>query len=140
MGVNVKQLNSLALAYIGDAVYEVHVRHHLIESGGIRPNDLHQKAVSFVSATAQAAIIHDWLDREILSEEEAGVVRRGRNAKSHSTPKNMPIHAYRYATAFEALIGYHFLMKNETRLTELLELSLQFIVNMTTDEEGKDDE
>lgn len=76
MGVNVKQLNSLALAYIGDAVYEVHVRHHLIESGGIRPNDLHQKAVSFVSATAQAAIIHDWLDREILSEEEAGVVRR----------------------------------------------------------------
>src|SRR5690625_7663052 len=104
MGVNVKQLNSLALAYIGDAIYEVHVRHHLIESGQVKPNELHQRAVSFVSATAQAAIIHGWLDRGILSDEEAAVVRRGRNAKSHSTPKNMPIHAYRYATAFEALI------------------------------------
>lgn len=137
MAVNVRQLNSLALAYIGDAVYEVHVRNFLIESGQIRPNELHQKAVTFVAATAQAAIIHDWLDRHILSDEEAAVVRRGRNAKSHSTPKNMPIHAYRYATAFEALIGYHFLAKNEARLEELLELSLQFIVDMTTDEEGK---
>lgn len=136
MELNVKQLNSLALAYIGDAVYEVHVRHYLIKSGRIRPNDLHQEAVSFVAATAQAAIIHDWLDRDLLSDEEAAVVRRGRNAKSHSTPKNMPIHAYRYATAFEALIGYHFLLDNEVRLTELLDLALEFIVKMTSNEEG----
>ena len=129
--VNVKQLNSLALAYIGDAVYEVHVRNHLIMSGQIRPNELHQRAVSFVSATAQASVIHHWIKEEILTEEEAAVVRRGRNAKSHSTPKNMPIHAYRHATAFEALIGYHYLENNETRLQELLHLSVQFIENQT---------
>jgi len=134
--VNVKQLNSLALAYIGDAVYEVHVRNHLIMSGQIRPNELHQRAVSFVSATAQASVIHHWIKEEILTEEEAAVVRRGRNAKSHSTPKNMPIHAYRHATAFEALIGYHYLEKNETRLHELLHLSVQFIENHTINEEG----
>lgn len=134
--VNVKQLNSLALAYIGDAVYEVHVRNHLIMSGQIRPNELHQRAVSFVSATAQASVIHHWIKEEILTEEEAAVVRRGRNAKSHSTPKNMPIHAYRHATAFEALIGYHYLEKNETRLDELLHLSVQFIENHTINEEG----
>ncbi len=137
MEVNVKQLNSLALAYVGDAVYEVHVRHYLIKSGKIRPNDLHQEAVSFVAATGQAAIIHDWLDRGLLSDEEAAVVRRGRNAKSHSTPKNMPINAYRYATAFEALIGYHYLLDHEERLTELLDIALEFIVNMTNNEEGK---
>lgn len=134
--VNVKQLNSLALAYIGDAVYEVHVRNHLIMSGQIRPNELHQRAVSFVSATAQASVIHHWIKEEILTEEEAAVVRRGRNAKSHSTPKNMPIHAYRHATAFEALIGYHYLEKNETRLDELLHLSVQFIEDHTINEEG----
>lgn len=134
--VNVKQLNSLALAYIGDAVYEVHVRNHLIMSGQIRPNELHQRAVSFVSATAQASVIHHWIKEEILTEEEAAVVRRGRNAKSHSTPKNMPIHAYRHATAFEALIGYHYLEKNETRLDELLHLSVQFIEDYTINEEG----
>lgn len=134
--VNVKQLNSLALAYIGDAVYEVHVRNHLIMSGQIRPNELHQRAVSFVSATAQASVVHHWIKEEILTEEEAAVVRRGRNAKSHSTPKNMPIHAYRHATAFEALIGYHYLEKNETRLDELLHLSVQFIEDHTINEEG----
>lgn len=134
--VNVKQLNSLALAYIGDAVYEVHVRNHLILSGQIRPNELHQQAVSFVSATAQASVTHHWIKEEILTEEEAAVVRRGRNAKPQSNPKNMPIHAYRHATAFEALIGYHYLEKNEARLTQLLDLSVAFIEDSTNNKEG----
>src|SRR5699024_7360439 len=102
-------------------------RHHLIMSGQVRPNELHQQAVSFVSATAQASIIHHWIKDKLLSEEEAAIVRRGRNAKSQSTPKNMPIHAYRYSTAFESLIGYHYLEKNEDRLRQLLNLSIQFI-------------
>lgn len=134
--VNVKQLNSLALAYVGDAVYEVHVRNHLIKSGQIRPNELHQLAVSFVSATAQASIVHHWIKEEILSKEEAAVVRRGRNAKSQSTPKNMPIHAYRHATAFEALIGYHYLEENEARLAQLLELSIAFIEESKVHQKG----
>lgn len=136
MKVNVQQLNSLALAYIGDAIYEVHVRSYLINSGQVRPNELHQKAVSFVAATAQASIVHQWLDKGILTEEEATVIRRGRNAKSNSTPKNMPVHAYRYATAFEALIGYHYLAGNEARLHELLDLAIDFIKQDNKDKEG----
>src|SRR5699024_1919373 len=134
--VNVKQLNSLALAYIGDAVYEVHVRNHLIMSGQIRPNELQQRAVSLVSATAKASGIHHWMKEQVLTEEEAPVVRRRRKAKADSTTKNMPIHAYRHATVFEALIGYHYLEKNETRLDELLHLSVQFIEDYTINEEG----
>lgn len=134
MGVNVEQLNSLALAYIGDAVYEVHVRNYLIESGQVRPHELHQKAVSFVAATAQAAIVHEWLDNGVLTEEEMTVVRRGRNAKPNSTPKNMPVHAYRYATAFEALIGYHYLAKNVIRLETLLDMAIASIMRDNSEE------
>ncbi|MEI3607906.1 Mini-ribonuclease 3 [Pseudogracilibacillus sp. SE30717A] len=133
MSVQVKQLNSLALAYVGDAVYELYVRHHLIEAGQVKPNELHKKAITYVAASAQAAIIHHWLDEGKLNEEEAAVVRRGRNAKSGSTPKNMSIQDYRYATAFEALIGYYYLLKNRTRLDELITEAIQYITNKDKD-------
>lgn len=120
-------MKSLALAYMGDAVYEVYVREHLIESGQVKPNQLHQQAVNFVSAKAQADIILTWLDAGYLSEEEMRVVYRGRNAKSGSVPKNTNIQTYRYSTAFEALIGYHYLLKNEERLEELLTTSMTYI-------------
>jgi len=136
MPVNVKQLNSLALAYIGDAVYEVHVRNFLIESGQVRPNELHQEAVSYVEATSQAAVVHNWLDKDLLTEEEQVIIRRGRNAKSNSTPKNMPVQAYRYATAFEALIGYHYLSQNNDRLYELFHQAINFIQKGKKDKEG----
>lgn len=102
MDVDAKQLNSLALAYIGDAVYELYVRNYLIQTGQVKPNELHKHAIMYVSASAQADIIHDWLARKQLTKEEEAVVRRGRNAKSGSTPKNMSVQSYRYATAFEA--------------------------------------
>lgn len=122
-----QQMNSLALAYIGDAVYEVYVRTHLIDEGQVRPHKLHHHAVRFVSAEAQASIIHHWLDSDMLSEEEVAVVKRGRNAKSKSTPRNMAVIDYRFATAFEALIGFHYLMEHETRLNELLEDAVRWI-------------
>lgn len=126
MTVDAKQLNSLALAYIGDAVYELYVRDYLIQSGQVRPHQLHQEAVKFVSANAQSDIIHHWLDSAFLTDEEEAVVRRGRNAKSLSTPKNTSVQSYRYATAFEALIGYHHLLNNTDRLDELLHEAVQF--------------
>lgn len=128
MTVDAKQLNSLALAYIGDAVFEVSVRDHLLQSGQVRPNELHLEAVKYVSAKAQSEIIRHWLAKETLTEEEVAVARRGRNAKSHSIPKNVSVQAYRYSTAFEALIGYHHLSKNEQRLDELLQDAIQFII------------
>lgn len=127
MELEVKQLKSLALAYMGDAVYEMHIREHLLRSGQVKPNQLHRQAVTFVSAKAQAAIILHWLDINLLTEEEEQVVARGRNAKSGSTPKNTNVQTYRYSTAFEALIGYHYLLENKERLHELLSRAVMFI-------------
>jgi ribonuclease III family protein len=127
--IDAKQLNSLALAYIGDAVYEIYVRHHLLEKGTVRPNQLHRAATKFVSAKGQAKVIREILSADFLSEEEIAVVKRGRNAKSGTVPKNTDVQTYRYATAIEALIGYHYLLKNEERLNEIVQFAIQFIEN-----------
>jgi len=129
INVDAKQLNSLALAYIGDAVYELSIREHLIQVGQVKPNALHNEAVKYVSATAQAAIVHEWLAKEALTEEEKAVIRRGRNAKSSSIPKNMSVQSYRYATAFEALLGYHYLLENKQRLNSLIANAIEFVAN-----------
>lgn len=125
--IDEKQLNSLALAYMGDAVFEVYVRRHLIQSGQVRPNQLHREATHYVSAKAQAAIIHKLLDSRSLSEEETAVVKRGRNAKSGSVPKNTDVQTYRYSTAFEALIGYLHLSGQEERLEEIILFAFQMV-------------
>ncbi len=127
--LDVKQLNSLALAYIGDAVYEIYVRHHLLAKGTVRPHQLHKTATSFVSAKGQAKVIREMMSSDFLSEEEIAVVKRGRNAKSGTVPKNTDVQTYRYATAIEALIGYHYLLKNEERLNTIVQFSIQFIEN-----------
>ncbi|UJL46524.1 Mini-ribonuclease 3 [Virgibacillus sp. NKC19-16] len=129
---DVKQMKSLALAYMGDAVYEVYVREHLIDAGQVKPNHLHQEAVTFVSGKAQADIILHWLEEGILTGDEERIARRGRNAKSGSIPKNTSVQAYRYSTAFEALIGYHHLAGNQDRLTELLQKAIHFIEGRKT--------
>ena len=123
--IDEKQLNSLALAYLGDGVFEIYIRHHLIQSGKVRPNFLHKEATNYVSAKAQSQIIHDLLDAELLTEEERAVVRRGRNAKSGSIPKNTDVQTYRYSTAFEALMGYLFLSGQEDRLEEIITIAIK---------------
>lgn len=124
--VDARELSSVALAYVGDAVYELFIRNHLIQNGGVKPHKLHQQAVEYVSAPAQAIIVKRWLRDALLTKEEIAVVRRGRNAKTHSVPKNISIEAYKYATAFEALIGYHYLNDNEERLNELLQFVIKY--------------
>jgi ribonuclease-3 family protein len=125
--VDAKQLNSLALAYMGDAVFETYVRRHLLYSGKVRPNQLHRLATSYVSAKAQRLILFQIMDDQLLSEEELAVVMRGRNAKSGTVPKNTDVQTYRYSTAFEALMGYLFLEGKKERLEELVEIALQFV-------------
>lgn len=127
MDLNARELKSLALAYMGDAVFEMHVREYLIRSGQVKPNKLHELAIQFVSAKSQAAIVFDWLETSFLTDEEERVVARGRNAKSGSVPKNASVQTYRYATSFEALIGYHYLRKNHDRLSVLLKKAVDFI-------------
>lgn len=118
--VDAKQLNSLALAYMGDAVFETYVRRHLLQRGKVKPHLLHREGTRYVSAKAQCQILFKMLDNEILTRDELAVVMRGRNAKSGSVPKNTDVQTYRYSTAFEALMGYLFLKGEENRLEELI--------------------
>ncbi|SDJ09533.1 Mini-ribonuclease 3 [Natribacillus halophilus] len=114
------QVNGLALAYIGDAVYELYVRERLLQAGYTRPHQLHAQATSYVSAQAQADLLQFWLKHERLDTDEKTIVRRGRNAKSGSVPKNIDVMTYRQSTGFEALIGYLHLQGKKERLTDLL--------------------
>lgn len=133
--IDVKQLNSLALAYMGDAVFESFIRFNLLASGGVRPNQLHRESTKYVSAKAQAVMVHTLIDRNLLTEEEVAIVKRGRNAKSGTVPKNTDVQTYRYSTAFEALLGYHYLAGNEERLNELMEMGYKVIKEgVSTDE------
>jgi ribonuclease III family protein len=125
--IDEKQLNSLALAYMGDAVFEAYIRYHLIQIGQVRPNQLHREATKYVSAKAQAAIIHRIFEMDILSDKEIAVVKRGRNAKSGSVPKNTDVLTYRYSTAFEALIGYLHLAGDKERIEEVITIAIQFV-------------
>jgi len=119
--IDAKQLNGLALAYMGDAVFESYVRRHLLYNGQVRPNQLHRLATRYVSAKAQCRILFQFMDEKLLNKEESAVVMRGRNAKSGTVPKNTDVQTYRYSTAFEALIGYLFLEGRLERLEELVE-------------------
>lgn len=125
--IDEKQLNSLALAYMGDAVFETYIRYHLLQTGQVRPNHLHREATKYVSAKAQAAIVHNMLAAGILSETEIAVLKRGRNAKSGSVPKNTDVQTYRYSTAFEALIGYLHLSGEKERLEELISTAILLV-------------
>ncbi|MDD4189383.1 MAG: ribonuclease III domain-containing protein [Eubacteriales bacterium] len=120
-GHDVDALPPLVLAYIGDAVYGVYVRTMLIADGGVNVHNLHMRSIEFVSAEAQAENLRDILPG--LTSEEQDVVRRGRNSNPATVPKHAEINEYRYATGFEALIGYLFLKKRLKRLAEILDLS-----------------
>ncbi|WP_442760282.1 Mini-ribonuclease 3 [Enterococcus italicus] len=120
-----RQLNGLALAYVGDAIYEVYVRDYLIQSGLTRPNQLHKTATHYVSAKAQAKLIQQMNEQALLTEEEQDIFRRGRNSKSYTSAKNADIITYRISTGFEALIGYLHLTGQKERLEELVQWCIE---------------
>lgn len=124
--VDEKSLGSLALAYMGDAVYEMFVRNHLLTVGQVKPNKLHRESIRYVSAKAQCASVHFLINSEFLSEEEILILKRGRNAKSGTVPKNTDVTTYNYATGFEALIGHLFLSGQEERLKEVVLETIKF--------------
>ncbi len=113
-----EQMQPIALAYLGDAIYEVYIRQYVLSKLNHRPNHVHKLTTKYVSAKAQAKLLHEWTP--LLTEEELEVVRRGRNAKSGSAPRNADVIEYRQSTAFECLIGYLYYKGRTERLTELL--------------------
>lgn len=114
-----QQLNGIALAYLGDAVYEVFIRQHLLALGMSKPNRLQKKATSYVSAKAQAALIVRMQEEDCLAEEEWSYYKRGRNANSYTHAKNTSVLTYRQSTGFEALFGYLQLAGKQDRVREL---------------------
>ena len=116
--VDVRAYSPLTLAYIGDAVYEVIIRTIIVERANKAANELHKKAVKFVQAGTQAAMIT--VLQDILTEDEIAVFKRGRNAKSNTSAKNASITDYRKATGFEALIGFLYLMDDMERVLFLV--------------------
>lgn len=113
------------LAYAGDAVYEMLVRSYIIKNHDYSVNLMHREAIRFVKARAQANLVKE-LD-SILSEEEKKIVKRGRNAKVTSSPKNADLMDYRYATGFEALLGYLYLNNEIDRLLLLFNKIIEII-------------
>ncbi len=127
--LNPKEINTTALAYIGDAVYEIYVRERVLAASGEKNGGaasgvasggqkafgahvdaLHRRAIRYVRADGQAKAIKAMLAEGFLTAEEEAIVRRARNHKSASKPKNADAMDYKYATAFEALIGFWHLM------------------------------
>ena len=119
--LDVKTLSPLTWAYVGDCVYELYVRTHLVNKTRLKPHKLHIEAIKYVKAASQAKIIDEIMD--MLSEEELDIVKRTRNAENHHLPKNANPRDYMYATAYEGLIGYLYLTKQEKRLKEILDIS-----------------
>lgn len=122
---NPLEMQPLALAFIGDAVYEVFVRDYVIEKGYRTINEMHKQAIKYVRAKSQSVAVK--VLNEELSETEQNVVRRGRNAHPHTVPKNADIGDYRYATALEALIGYLHLSGDTERLQYIMNKTLEII-------------
>lgn len=121
-------MNPLVLAFVGDAVHSMYVRHKLATQSDAKSHALHLLAAGEVNASAQslkAAVLEP-----LLTEEEADVFRRGRNAKQHTVAKNAELNDYKRASGFEALLGYLYLTGREERIKELLSVG--------ADERGSD--
>ena len=118
----------LALAYIGDDVFDLIIRTVVVERANRPAHELHIETVKYVKAQAQAKMIEALLEKEgFLTDEEVDIYKRGRNAKSYTSAKNASIHDYRKATGFEALVGYLYLSGRQERLIEIVKAAVDVV-------------
>jgi ribonuclease-3 family protein len=129
---NINNLNTEAMAYMGDAVYEQAVREMLLKQGYAKVDHLHHHAVKYVNADAQAKAIKSIFDE--LTEEEQALVKRARNHKFHSKAKNADPITYKWATAFEAIIGYYYLADENERLAWFIDKAFALIGDQSNGE------
>lgn len=120
---DVRELSPVALAFVGDGVYEVLVRQRLVTETRLPPAKLHGRAVRFVSAAGQSRILEFLFP--MLTEEEQAVVQRGKNSSKASVAKHATVQQYRASTAFEALIGWLYLQYQQERILQLFEMIWQ---------------
>jgi len=125
--LNPRDYSPLALAYIGDTVYDLFIRTKVLAKGNRHVTVMHRDSVQFVKAHSQAVSAYA-LEKE-LTEDELRVLKWGRNAKSNTTPKNADVGEYRMATGFETLVGYLYLSGENERLSYLLEKAYEAVIN-----------
>lgn len=118
--MNIKEINVLVLAYLGDTIYEDYIRKSLIAKGINNVNELQKQAVNYVSAKNQAKYVIEMMETNFFTEEEVTVIKRARNYKTTSHPKNCDIVTYKYATGLESLIGYLELDNKKDRIDEIM--------------------
>lgn len=122
--MNVNEINVLVLAYLGDTIYENYVRNFLVKKNIPYVNELQREAVKYVSAKSQAEFVKNMISCNFLTEDEINIIKRARNYKSSSHPKNCDIVTYKYATGLEALIGYLSLTENDNRIDKIMNFIL----------------
>ena len=113
-----KNLNSVVLAFVGDAVYSLYVREKLTFTSDAKAGELNKLATREVNASSQAEFIQSILD--LLTEDELAIFKRARNAKKATKAKHASVVDYNNATGFEAVLGYLYLTGNEKRLNFIL--------------------
>ena len=121
-----EQMQALALAYIGDSIYDIMSREYVMKNHLGKINDLHRTVSTLVSARAQASFMKDILENNILTDLEESIYIRGKNQKNNSKAKNASIMEYKLATGLEAVFGYLYLEKNFERLEEMF----NYIINL----------
>ena len=120
--MEIDEINVLVLAYLGDSIYEGMVREKLIKRKISNINDLQRESLNYVSARSQAKILSDLIEKEVLSDQELDIVKRGRNHKNNRHPKSCDVITYKHATAFETLIGYLYLQNKSDRIKEIINI------------------
>jgi len=115
------EINVIVLAYLGDSVYELEIRKRLLSINKHNVDMLQKKSIDFVSAKAQSNILKNMTEDNFLTSEELEIIRRVRNYKRKIHPKNTDIMTYKYASAFEALLGYHYINNNIKRIDEIMD-------------------
>ena len=121
--VDINTYSPLTLAFIGDCVFDLVIRSVIVCRANRQPNKLHKLKANVVKAQTQSEMAKALM--EDMSEEEAAVYKRGRNAHSFSSAKNTSIQDYRRATGLETLIGYLYLLNRSDRILELISLGLR---------------
>lgn len=135
---NIAYMNTTVLAFLGDSVYEVYVREHVIKKGQANADLLHRAAVGFVRADAQAYALKKMM--EDLTADEQSLVKRARNKKISTKPKNADPVVYKWATAYEALIGFLYLSRETDRMEELILKTIDIIESNKRQERVKNED
>lgn len=115
-----QNINVLALAYLGDAIYEIYIREYLLNKNILKVKELQEEAIKYVSAKSQSEFLKKIIENNFLNEEEISIIKRARNHKSHKAPKGTNIITYKNSTGLEALIGYLYLNKKRNRIEEIM--------------------